>query len=47
MYGYHSVHWGIKPPLKNTPPFLPSPPLNLQTLQAPFLRNPPFYISFS
>ena len=29
----HSMHWGIKPPLKNTTPsFLPSRPLNLQTV---------------
>ena len=40
----HSVHWGINPPppspLKNTnPSILPSPPSNLQTVQAPFFRQ--------
>ena len=35
------------PPLKNTTYlFLDKPPLNLQTVQAPFLGNSPFYISF-
>ena len=48
----HSVHWGIKPPLKNTTLLfcqapLP-PPLNLQTVQAPLLfRQSPLYIGFS
>ena len=39
----HSVHWGYHPsPLKNiTPFFLTKPPLNRQTVQAPFLGNPP------
>ena len=38
----HSVHWGIKPPSKiPLPSFLPRPPLNQQTVQAPFLCNPP------
>ena len=42
----NSVHWGINPTLKNTTPsFLPSHPLNLQTVQAPFLGTPPPYIS--
>ena len=44
----HSVHWGITTPIKNTTPsFLPSPSLNLQTVQAPlFLAIRP-YILFS
>ena len=45
----HSVHWGINPsPLKNTTPsFLPSwPPLNLQTVQVPFLSNPSSILVF-
>ena len=29
-----------------TPSFLPRPPLNWQTVQAPFLGNPPLYIVF-
>ena len=41
-------HWGINPPLKNTIPlFLANPPLNQQTVQAPFLGNLPLYIGFS
>ena len=37
-----------QPPLKNTTPsFLPSPPLNLQTVQALFFRQSPLYIGFS
>ena len=37
---------GVSTPLKNTTPsFLP--PLNLQTVQAPFLGNFPLYIDFS
>ena len=46
----HSMHWGISTlfPLKNiTPFFLPSPPLNLQTVQAPFYRQSPLEIVFS
>ena len=52
IYSSHSVHWGINPPLKNTnpPSFLTRallPPLNLQTVQAPFLGNPsPIYRFF-
>ena len=51
----HSVHWGIKPPSK-TPPlsFLPSLPLNLQTVQTSLFKQspkphppPPLYIGFS
>ena len=33
-------------PQKSNPLFLAKSPLNLQTVQAPFLGNPPFYISF-
>ena len=45
----HSVHWSINPPPQNTTPlFLAKPlPLNLQTVQAPFLGNPTLYIRFS
>ena len=44
----HSRHWGINPPpLKNTTPsFLPSPPVNQQTVQAPLFRQFPLYIGF-
>ena len=38
----HSVHWGLAnpPPFKNiTPSFLPSPLLNLQTIQATLFRR--------
>ena len=40
----HSVHWGVNSASK-TPPnsFSPSSLLNLQTVQAPFLGNPPIY----
>ena len=38
---YYSVHWGINPPS-----FLPSPPLNQQTVQAPLFRQSPSSISF-
>ena len=40
---------GYQPAVKNTTPtsFLPSPLLNLQTVQAPSSRHPPLYISFS
>ena len=31
----HSVHWRLNLPLKNTTSFLPSPSLNLQTVQVP------------
>ena len=44
-----SVHWGINPPPplpKNTPPFLPSFPLNLQTVQTPFSGNSPYILFF-
>ena len=34
---------GYQPP----PSFLPSPPLNLQTAQAPLFRQSPLYIGFS
>ena len=46
---HHSVHWGINPLFKNTIPcFLPSPLLNMQTIQAPPLfRQSPLYIGFS
>ena len=38
----HSMHWGINPLPKTPPPyFLPSPLLNLQTVQAP-PPPPPF-----
>ena len=47
----HSVHWGINPPLKKHHPFFltksPLPPLNLQTVQAPFFRQCPLYFGFS
>ena len=43
----HSVNWGINPPQKKQPaPFLPSPPLNRQTVQAPFLGNPSSLLVF-
>ena len=49
--GQHSVHWGIDPapPSSKIPPpsFLPSPPLNLQNVQAPpFLAITPIYWFF-
>ena len=55
IFKFSSVHWGITPPplpppIPHThiktplPSFLPSPLLNLQTVQAPFLINPPPYI---
>ena len=31
---FHSVHWGINPPPIKKQSFLPSPPLNWQTVQA-------------
>ena len=31
----HSVHWDINPPQKHPSSFLPSPSLNLQTVQVP------------
>ena len=39
----HNVHWGINPPQKHPfPSFLPSPHLNLETVQTlSFLGNPP------
>ena len=41
------MHWGINPLKNATPSFLPSsPPLNLQTVQAPFLSNPPCILVF-
>ena len=41
----HSVHWGSKPPLRNTipPSFLPSPRLNLQTIQFLGILPPPYW----
>ena len=45
----HSVRWVSiqRPPLKNTAPFfLPSPPLNLHTVQSPLFRQSPLYIGF-
>ena len=44
----HSVHWGLNPTSKtSTPSFLPSPFLNLQLIQAPFLGNlSPMYCFF-
>ena len=47
IFWAHCVHRDIKP-LKNHPSsFLPSPPLNLQTVKAaPFLGNPPLYWFF-
>ena len=43
----HSVHWGLTPLLKNVAPsFLPSPLLNLQTIQATFLGDSPPKIAF-
>ena len=44
LFMWHSVHQGINPPSKTPPPsFLPSlspsPPLNLQTVQAPLFRQ--------
>ena len=48
LFELHSVHWGVNPPHSKTPSFLPSPlALNLQTVQTPFLGNPPLYIGFS
>ena len=53
----HNVYWGINPTSKTSPPpsFLPSPSLNLHTVQAPPLPPPPLsffrqsqlYIGFS
>ena len=46
----HSVHWGINLPQKHPPLSCQAPlplPLNLQTVQGPFLGNPPLYIGFS
>ena len=44
----HSVHWGIKPLLKNsTPYFSPSLLLNLQTTQVPLFRQSLQYTGFS
>ena len=43
----HSVHWGITPPQKPPPPFSPSPPLNLQTVQDALFVNSCLYIGFS
>ena len=41
----HSVHWVSTPPSKSlTHSFSPSPPLNQQTVQTPFLGNPSPYI---
>ena len=31
----HSVHWGINPPQKHHPNYLPSPALTRQTVQVP------------
>ena len=43
----HSVHWGIKPSLRNTTLlFLAKPLLNLQTVQAPLLRQSPSILVF-
>ena len=33
-------------PQKHPPSFLSSPPLNLQTVQAPFFKESPIYIGF-
>ena len=47
---FHSVHWGINPPLKNTlPPLSCQPPLlKLANCSSPpFLGNHPLYIGFS
>ena len=38
----HSAYWGIKPPFF----FVKPPPLNLQTVQAPFLGISPIYWFF-
>ena len=38
IYSRHSVPWGINPPLS-----CQTSPLNWQTVEAPFLGNPPFY----
>ena len=38
---------GVSSPLKNTTPTWQAPPINWQTVQAPLLGNPPFYIDFS
>ena len=47
VYNPHSVHLGITPLKNTTPSFLPSPLLNLQTIQAPpFLDNPPSILVF-
>ena len=41
------MHWGINPPSKTPPPLsCQVPPLNLQTVQAPFLSNPPSILVF-
>ena len=46
----HSVHWGINPTSNPAPTtFLPSSPLNLQTVQVPltlFRQSPPVYWFF-
>ena len=43
--GLNSVHWGINPHLKTfTLIFFAMPPLNLQTVQTPLLRQFPPYI---
>ena len=40
----HIVHLGINPPQKHHPLFFAKPPLNLQTVQAPYSRQfPPLY----
>ena len=46
VYAKHSVHWGINH--SKTPPtyFWPGPPLNLQTVQAPFSGNSPYILVF-
>ena len=44
----HSGHWDITPPPSKTPTFfLPSPPLNQKTVQAPvFMESPSIYLFF-
>ena len=44
----HSVHWGLNPTSKTSAPsFLPSPFLNLQTIQAPlFTQFSPYVLLF-
>ena len=47
VYVHHSMHWGIKTPLKNTTPLFPAKsPLKLANCPIPFLGNPPLYIAF-